>query len=270
MFAKYTRLLALAGLCVLWFARLSFAQYTTTSLSGTVLDPSGAPITGADITVEGMDNGLHLSPERLETQARFRSLPYRLDVIRYKYKSPASRSIFRPVSIWQSDSPPACRSSFRSETCLKRFRYPRTRSSSIRSQERSDSSSTRRKSWICRSMGRQPQALLFLTAGAVNENRELLPCKLPGWCLSWRTRRNVNGGGPRSVNFQMDGAGHNDTYLNTNLPFPNPDAVQQFSVDTDNLSAQYGIGAGAVVNIITKSGTNQIHGDASNFFVTVI
>ena len=61
MFAKYTRLLALAGLCVLWLARLSFAQYTTTSLSGTVLDPSGAPVTGADITVEGMDNGLHLA-----------------------------------------------------------------------------------------------------------------------------------------------------------------------------------------------------------------
>src|ERR1051326_1463349 len=60
-------------------------------------------------------------------------------------------------------------------------------------------------------------------------------------------------------------AGHNDTYLNTNLPFPNPDAVQEFAVQTDNLSAQYGLGAEAVVNIVTKSGTNQIHGSAFEF-----
>jgi len=39
------------------------------------------------------------------------------------------------------------------------------------------------------------------------------------------------------VNFQMDGAGHNDTYVNTNLPFPiRP--VQEFNVQTDNLSEQ--------------------------------
>src|SRR5260370_37855869 len=63
----------------------------------------------------------------------------------------------------------------------------------------------------------------------------------------------------------MDGAGHNDTYLNTNLPFPNPDAVQEFNVQTDNLSAQYGIGDGAVVNIVTKSGTNELHGSLFEF-----
>ena len=63
----------------------------------------------------------------------------------------------------------------------------------------------------------------------------------------------------------MDGAGHNDTYLNTNLPFPNPDAVQEFNVTTDNLSAEYGIGAGAVVNVVTKSGTNTLHGDLFEF-----
>ena len=63
----------------------------------------------------------------------------------------------------------------------------------------------------------------------------------------------------------MDGGAHNDTYVNTNLPFPNPDAVQEFNLQSDNLSAQYGLGAGAVVNIITKSGTNSIHGDVFEF-----
>ena len=113
--------------------------------------------------------------------------------------------------------------------------------------------------------GRQPQALLFLTAGAVNETGNYCLVNCQGGVYPGEEDGNVNGAGPRSVNFQMDGADHNDSYLNTNLPFPNPDAVAQFNVETDNLSAQYGIGAGAVVNIITKSGTNDIHGDLFEF-----
>jgi len=70
----------------------------------------------------------------------------------------------------------------------------------------------------------------------------------------------------RAVNYLMDGGSHMDTYLNTNLPFPNPDAVQEFNVATDNLSAQYGIGAGGVVNIVTKSGTNNFHGTAYEYY----
>ena len=59
MFSKQIRYFAAIGVCVLWAAGSGLAQYTTTSLSGTVLDPSGAPVAGAAITVEGMDNGLH-------------------------------------------------------------------------------------------------------------------------------------------------------------------------------------------------------------------
>jgi hypothetical protein len=74
----------------------------------------------------------------------------------------------------------------------------------------------------------------------------------------------VNGGGTGNVNYQMDGAGHNDTYVNMNLPFPNPDALQEFNLQTSSMSAQYGGGA-AVVNIVTKSGTNALHGSAFEF-----
>src|SRR5438552_3694493 len=66
-------------------------------------------------------------------------------------------------------------------------------------------------------------------------------------------------------NYQLDGAGHNDTYINTNLPFPNPDSVQEFSLQADNLTAEYGNAVGGVVNIVTKSGTNQLHGSAFEF-----
>ncbi len=50
-----------------------------------------------------------------------------------------------------------------------------------------------------------------------------------------------------------------------NLPFPFPDALQEFSVQTSNYSAQYGQNAGGVVNVVTKSGTNELHGDAFEY-----
>jgi hypothetical protein len=56
-----------------------------------------------------------------------------------------------------------------------------------------------------------------------------------------------------------------DRYTNVNNPFPFPDALQEFSVQTSNYSAEYGGNAGAVVNVITKSGTNAIHGDVFGF-----
>lgn len=100
---------------------------------------------------------------------------------------------------------------------------------------------------------------------AVNETGNYCLVNCQGGVYPGEQDANVSGAGPRGVNYQMDGGGHNDTYLNANLPFPNPDAMQEFNVETDNLSAQYGIGAGAVVNLVTKSGTNDTHGDLFEF-----
>jgi hypothetical protein len=67
------------------------------------------------------------------------------------------------------------------------------------------------------------------------------------------------------VNYQLDGVGHNDTYLNVNVPFPNPDAVEEFNLQANNFTAEYRNAAGGIVNIVTRSGTNQIHGSAFEF-----
>jgi hypothetical protein len=71
----------------------------------------------------------------------------------------------------------------------------------------------------------------------------------------------ANGTFVGQTNYMLDGGNNVDEYTNVNLPFPMPDAVQEFSVQTSNYSAQYGQNAGGVVNIITKSGTNKYHGD---------
>src|SRR5215831_11679218 len=98
---------------------------------------------------------------------------------------------------------------------------------------------------------------------------------------SWRPRGtkefSVNGSRNNNVRFSLDGGANMDTLMNTNLPFPFPDAVQEFSVETSNMSLDQGNSSAGAVNVVTKSGTNQLHGDvfwfvrntqlnASNFF----
>ncbi|MGH9338225.1 MAG: carboxypeptidase regulatory-like domain-containing protein [Acidobacteriota bacterium] len=75
----------------------------------------------------------------------------------------------------------------------------------------------------------------------------------------------VNGSRGNATNFILDGGQNNDHYSNANNPMPNPDALAEFSVQTNNFSAEYGRNMGAIVNAVTKSGTNQIHGSAFGY-----
>src|SRR5690348_5849172 len=75
----------------------------------------------------------------------------------------------------------------------------------------------------------------------------------------------VAGSSANGVNFLLDGGDNNDAFSNVNMPIPFPDAVQEFSVQTNGLPAQYGLHPGGVVNIVTNSGTNSLHGDLFDF-----
>ena len=75
----------------------------------------------------------------------------------------------------------------------------------------------------------------------------------------------ANGARQNMVSYQLDGGNYVDEYTNVNQPFPFPDALQEFSVQTSNYGAEYGQNAGAVVNVVTKSGTNNLHGDVFEF-----
>jgi hypothetical protein len=75
----------------------------------------------------------------------------------------------------------------------------------------------------------------------------------------------VAGGLAGGTTYLLDGANHNDAHNNLNLPLPFPDALQEFKVETSALPAQYGIHSAATVNAVTKSGTNEFHGDLFEF-----
>jgi hypothetical protein len=109
--------------------------------------------------------------------------------------------------------------------------------------------------------GRNPIELVFLAGmatypgnGAINTVRNY-----PTVVVS------VAGGQGNGLTYLLDGANYQDPYNNLSLPLPFPDALQEFKVETSALPAQYGFHAAAAVNAVTKSGTNEYHGDLFEF-----
>jgi hypothetical protein len=76
----------------------------------------------------------------------------------------------------------------------------------------------------------------------------------------------IAGGRTDSVTFLLDGGSNNDLLDNSNLLDPNPDAVAEFRLLTSDYTAEYGRNGGGVISVVTKSGTNQIHGSLFEFF----
>ena len=76
----------------------------------------------------------------------------------------------------------------------------------------------------------------------------------------------VNGGRGRSNNFSVNGGDANDLFANLPTVQPSPDSIQEFRVLTNTFDAEYGRNSGSVVNVVTKSGTNDLHGSVYEFF----
>lgn len=71
----------------------------------------------------------------------------------------------------------------------------------------------------------------------------------------------VNGGRGRANNYTVNGGDGNDLFVNLPAIQPSPDAIDEFRVLTNTFDAEYGRNSGSVVNVVTKSGSNQLHGD---------
>jgi hypothetical protein len=104
--------------------------------------------------------------------------------------------------------------------------------------------------------GRDAARLSMLVSGmVVTEVNQESGKTIPG-----ALRLSTNGTESRQASFRLDGTNHTDSYFQQNQPFPFPDALQEFSIQTSNYSAAQGASAGAVVNAVTRSGTNNMHG----------
>jgi hypothetical protein len=75
------------------------------------------------------------------------------------------------------------------------------------------------------------------------------------------TRISVAGGQSNGTAYLLDGGDNTDAMSNVNMPFPFPDALQEFSIETSAVSSRFGAHPGATVNVVTKSGSNGLDGD---------
>lgn len=110
--------------------------------------------------------------------------------------------------------------------------------------------------------GREVARLQTLVAGTIVQSISGETAKsIPG-----AVRISANGAGPRQNSYRLDGASNTDSYFHENQSFPFPDALQEFSIQTSNYTAVQGGNAGAMVNVVTRSGTNNFHGGAFEYF----
>jgi len=109
--------------------------------------------------------------------------------------------------------------------------------------------------------GRQATDLIPLAGLAVTTS-----AAPPTYTMNTGPNISVAGGMSWSVQYNLDGAPHIDTYVGTSMPLPFPDALQEFRLSTGAQEASSGGHSGAVVDAVTKSGTNALHGDLFEFF----
>ena len=80
------------------------------------------------------------------------------------------------------------------------------------------------------------------------------------------TRRSINGGAGRNINYQIDGGDNNDDTVGGLLQQFPLEAIQEFHFETQRFRAEYGRSNGGVMNVVTKSGTNQYQGTLFELF----
>jgi len=232
------------------------AQITTATLVGTVSDSTGAVIPNAQVTAINVDTNLkHTVQSNGDGAYRLEFLPvgnYKLEVSASGFKAYTRTGIELTVAqIAQADV--MMQIGKTGETVEVTDALPLI---NVTNPE------------IGRTV--QPQEIAALPL--VNRNIYTLLTLTPGVqkndttgvTLGYPEQRTlINGGvdgGTGSVNYYLDGGSNITGLRNTGNVSPNPDAIQEFRVQTNSYSAEYGRFANGIVNVLTKSGTNSWHG----------
>ncbi|MEX2301482.1 MAG: carboxypeptidase-like regulatory domain-containing protein, partial [Bryobacterales bacterium] len=219
------------------------AQFTTASLSGTVTDPTGAVVPGAATTVRNVTTGLEL---RNTTDGNgvylFTRLPignYNLTVENPGFTTYLQSGITLAVNQMATQN-------VRLEVGQMAEQITVEANAEIVNTRTATAGQLVAEKQIVELPleGRRPERLIYLAAGSVDLGRNSCRICGHGGVYPGEETAGVNGAGMGQVNYQLDATGHNDTYLNTSLPFPNPDSVQEFNLQSSNFTAEFGNAAG--------------------------
>ena len=263
-FLQHFQTAVILALTVLLCGATLSAQFTTASLGGTVTDATGASMPEAQVTAKNTDTGLVFNVTTTSTGAYlFSRLPvgsYELTVQKDGFSNYVQTGITLTVNLAATQN-------------VTMQVGAVTESVSVLGDVELITSRTATAGQVVGQKpiielplnGRRPERLIYLTAGTLDLGRDRCRICGHGGVYPGEETAGVNGAGIGQVNFQLDATSNNDTYINISLPFPNPDAVQEFNVQTSNFTAEYGNASGAIVNIVTKSGTNSLHGSLFHF-----
>jgi len=243
---------------VLLFSTSSWAQ-ATAQLGGTVRDESGAVLPGVTVVATHTDTGFMRTVVTESSGAyvitNLPTGPYRLEVSLQGFRSYVQTGIVLQVggspTINATLAVGAIEESVTVDAAAPLVDVQSAGISEVVENERILELPLQ---------GRQVTDLIVLAGAAVNTGNTSGSRGVPG-----STAISVAGGLRFGVAYQLDGAMHNNTYDNQNLPLPFPDALQEFSVATSGLSAQNGLHSGASVSAVTKSGTNRFSGNLFEF-----
>ncbi len=250
-FRAFSLPLALISFCVLQLA----AQDTTGKITGIITDPSGAVVPNAKVTVT--QTATSISREAMSDKSGFYQvlqLPIGL------YRVTAEAPGFRQVTV-DSRTPLEINQTLRIDVTLQVGQV----SSAVTVESRPSMVETQNATVGATVTG---QAIFELPLNG-RDTLDLVKTQ-PGVTPSnpdSGAAGNYSIGGMRtdSVTYLLDGGMNNDLLDNGVVADPNPDAVAEFRLLENNYSAEYGRNAGGVISVVTKSGTNQLHGTAYDY-----
>ncbi len=260
----------MAALAIVISAGSAKAQVSTASMTGVVEDSSGAVISGAQVRVVQTDTSVtHTTFSGADGSFTLPLLPVGSYSIEAEFTGFAPYeqtgivlTVGEIASINISLKPGAANQSVTVQANAQIVETTESNSSNLVNEQQVVGLPLN---------GRNPATLVFLTGGASNPVQNI-PISNTGNAILQNslvfpteiapTIHGERGGG---VYFSLDGANNLDTYQMTGGPFPNPDATQEFNVVSGNYGAQYVSAPGGAVNIVTKSGTNDVHGDVFEF-----
>ncbi len=236
---------------------------TTDQISGQVTDVSGGAIAGARVTIRQTATGLTRST-MTGSHGNYRLLnlpvgPYLLTVHAPGFKTYVQKGIVLQVSI-----NPVINAQLQVGAVSQTVQVT-ANSAMVETHNASVNQVISRRRILALPLNGRNAADLVLLAGAAVATSAYGDTNSSKNFNEESVTISVAGGQDNTTNYMLDGADNNDAFTNVNLPFPFPDALQEFSVQTSDLSAQYGVHPGGVVNVVTKSGTNQFHGDLFEF-----
>ncbi|HMC61133.1 MAG TPA: carboxypeptidase regulatory-like domain-containing protein, partial [Candidatus Solibacter sp.] len=237
------------------------------SISGVVTDPTGSIVPDATVQMMETEKGTaHTQSTNAEGRYTFNNLPtgpYRLEVQAKGFKNYSQTGIVLQVAENLTQNIPL------QVGALTETVEVQAGASMVETRDSSISHVIEQQRIVDLPLnGRNVTALLMLSGIATTtmtlNGGDLTGSKNMGGS-NGSGQFSVAGGAANGLNFLLDGGDNNDSFSNVNMPIPFPDAVQEFSVQTNGLPAQYGLHPGGVVNIVTKSGANTLHGDVFEF-----